>query len=356
MGDEGGQHHGLFDGLQGIGFLNALRTGDPRVDMVVALIFPFVVMQARDWFQEFVTWVRRWFEIKTSYEERTINHMAHKTSWGGSYSDNDTQNTILLKAIQLYLHAKLKLNLSEAEVDLTSTEDKNSSVGRGNNYYYDSDDDDDGDDGKTLVGALSKYRIVQKPPPGQWIDLGEFGGTTSDRQQENETTKDGDKNDDGGNDEHARCAVRLRIERDEQSKGNDGSRTTIVTCFRFQAENGKAIDAFIQQAYDWYMSELRKMEDHARYLYELKPVSGTKTSNNDGDDDGGHDGRSYTRYKLSDEKTFDSLFFSQKEGLLKILDHFQERSGKYSIKGYPHKLGLLLHGYVFALSAGDTRV
>jgi MoxR-like ATPase len=30
--------------------------------------------------------------------------------------------------------------------------------------------------------------------------------------------------------------------------------------------------------------------------------------------------------------------------LLKLLAHFQDKSGKYAIQGFPHKLGLLLHG------------
>ena len=29
---------------------------------------------------------------------------------------------------------------------------------------------------------------------------------------------------------------------------------------------------------------------------------------------------------------------------MKLLNDFQSKSGKYAIPGYPHKLGLLLHG------------
>merc|ERR1711957_965402 len=60
----------------------------------------------------------------------------------------------------------------------------------------------------------------------------------------------------------------------------------------------------------------------------------------------GDDGevRKYRRYKLSDEKTFLSLFFPEKEVLLKLLSDFKERAGKYALPGYPHKLGLLCHG------------
>merc|ERR1719378_39277 len=60
-----------------------------------------------------------------------------------------------------------------------------------------------------------------------------------------------------------------------------------------------------------------------------------------GDDEGG---RHYKRYQLSDEKTFESLFFQEKDELLSLLSHFTKKTGKYRIAGYPHKLGLLLHG------------
>jgi chaperone BCS1 len=47
---------------------------------------------------------------------------------------------------------------------------------------------------------------------------------------------------------------------------------------------------------------------------------------------------------LSDEKTFESLFFQEKEKMLKIVDNFTNKTGKYAIQGYPNKLGLLLYG------------
>jgi chaperone BCS1 len=52
----------------------------------------------------------------------------------------------------------------------------------------------------------------------------------------------------------------------------------------------------------------------------------------------------FKRYKLSDHKTFESLFFDEKEKLLAQVKHFQSKTGKYAVAGYPHKLGLLLHG------------
>lgn len=38
-------------------------------------------------------------------------------------------------------------------------------------------------------------------------------------------------------------------------------------------------------------------------------------------------------YKLSDEKTFKSLFFPEKDQLLHVLKHFTDKTGKYEIEG-----------------------
>ena len=47
----------------------------------------------------------------------------------------------------------------------------------------------------------------------------------------------------------------------------------------------------------------------------------------------------YKRYKLSDHKTFGSLFFPEKDGLLELLQSFLKKQGRFGIPGYPHKLG-----------------
>jgi len=73
-------------------------------------------------------------------------------------------------------------------------------------------------------------------------------------------------------------------------------------------------------------------------------TKGGGSGDGDDDDDDGDGSPKYKRYKLSDAKTFDTLFFPQKARLLHLLNHFTGRTGKFAIPGYPHKLGLLLHG------------
>ena len=52
----------------------------------------------------------------------------------------------------------------------------------------------------------------------------------------------------------------------------------------------------------------------------------------------------FCRFKISDGRTFESLFFPDKDGLMKRLNDFQNKAGGYARPGVPHKLGVLLHG------------
>jgi hypothetical protein len=52
----------------------------------------------------------------------------------------------------------------------------------------------------------------------------------------------------------------------------------------------------------------------------------------------------WKRYALADEKTFDALFFAAKPRVLRLLEDFEAKRGKFAIAGVQHKLGLLLHG------------
>ena len=292
------------------------------MDMIIAMCIPFllrwlfhVIRNINDYFQ-LEPWME-WWRSRRHKHQRFIVYKSKQTYWGDSVSaDSDTQNTVLIKAIQLYLHQKVKLNLPIAHLDLTSIDDKNCSH-YGSYYNDDSDDEDGGRSGKTLVGMLSKYKIVKKPPQNTWNEIGCYGKSNA--------------------------IVELKIDqRNESCEDKEGksSRAQTTMELHFVSQSPDAIDAFIDKAYEWYMAELRKLEDNSRYMYELQ--AGTKTSS--GDDDVAAGSIVYARYSLSEEKSFDSLFFQEKQAILKLVDHFQSKTGKYSIRGYPHKLGLLLHG------------
>ena len=309
MGDHSDEEGGMdMGGIQTMGIIHAMKTGDVHLDMLVAMLIPIILRMLFRSVERFDNvflrwWKALWIQAKTETYERTIVHRTTRTSWGSTNNlDDDTQNTILIKAIQLYLHHNCHLDMRTASVDLTALQTKK------RYSYYDHDDDED----KTAAGRLRKYKIVQKPPKNLWHDVGEYGKPAA--------------------------RVQLLMEEQEEDSDKESSSRRLTLTLRLTSTSETAIDAFIHKAYQWYMDELRSMEDNSRHIYELKTSSSS-------DDDGGSGANSvYKRFKLSDEKTFDSLFFRQKEALLKILGHFQDRTGKYAIKGYPHKLGLLLHG------------
>lgn len=78
-----------------------------------------------------------------------------------------------------------------------------------------------------------------------------------------------------------------------------------------------------------------------RYLFMPFSKAG---GSDEGDESGSKNNMVYKRYKLSDEKTFDCYFHEEKQPLLYLVDHFMNKTGKFAVAGYPHKLGLLLHG------------
>jgi hypothetical protein len=143
-------------------------------------------------------------------------------------------------------------------------------------YWWDGDEEGE----NTPAGKLKKYHLTRKAPTYKWCPLGP-------------------KYDD----------LELKVEESENDKGEKADKTQIVQIYRFRSRTNGAIDSFIDDAYQWYLSELRKLEDNSRYLYEMQTGAGSKSNGGEGGDESR---RTYKRYKLSGEKTFDSLFFDEK--------------------------------------------
>ena len=301
-------------GLQTMGIINSFKTGDLWLDMIIAMLIPVFMKFAFGLLNNTKLpwdWLRNLFQKSEGEHSRTIVYRYQRNSWGGSTSldPEGSHNTLLLRAIQLYIHHKVKLNLRTAHLKLTSMDDNS---GASNNYYDDWDVDDGDKESRTLAGQLSKYKIIMDPPRNDWHDLGRYGDPAA--------------------------TVRLLIDEQESEIGGkeDAGKAHCETRFDFVSSGAGAIDAFIDKAYQWYIDELRNMEDHSRHYYELKSLCADNKESSSV--------VLYNRYKLSDDKTFASLFFREKILLMNIVDNFQSKTGKYAIPGFPHKLGLLLHG------------
>lgn len=300
--------------IQTMGIVNSLKTGNVVIDMLFAMLLPIVIGIALNSITKVQTLVHdidwlKFFRSKKVMHERRIHHSTvtsayRTTDLGGG----DSQNELLIKAIQLYLDFKGILKLQSAKLELQQIGEDDSNK---NNYYYYYNDEENS---TTLADTLSKYKVVKKPLHNIWLDLGNHGEGTE-----------------GHN-------IELMVEEtkeDINNKNSDSMQQKHELTLIFKSEGKDSIDVFIDKAYEWYLDQLRTLEDNSRYLYEMKQPS---------KDDENDSSRSYKRYQLSDEKTFESLFFKEKENILNIVDNFTNRTGKYAIKGYPNKLGLLLHG------------
>jgi len=296
------------------------------IAMCLPLAITFAVNTAKRVHKSF--FVRTWNKIlfylfphkSVKIHQRFIRHST-VTSTKNYYSyssnglgDNDTQNEILIKAIQLYVDAHGLLKLTNADLELRSFDN-----GKKRNGYYSYYQEKT----NTVADTLSEYKVVKKPIPNSWFSLGNF------ENDDEETVKGGEKPK-----EHK---VDMVIIEDNQDSEDDNKKSQKKeTILQFRSEGKKSIDNFINKAYQWYLGELRKLEDDSRHMYELITKKDTQENDNSPE--------KYKRYQLSDDKTFESLFFQQKDDVLKVVDHFTNKTGKYAIKGYPHKLGLLLHG------------
>ena len=310
----GGLPGGFGIDLQGAQFsvINSLRTGNVGLDMLIAMLIPLIfklIPYGKQGLQRLYVWCFKPMDDSDAYSSRSISFM----SVGSSLTGREHKNQVLQKALTLYLTEIGVPFEKKSQVSLTAVHD--TSVGMGAVDRYD---------------PLARYRLTWQAPENEWVTI-ERGLQFMQR-----THRDGKENDD-----------------DDDDYGNGGraiSRETILFELRCSAADGPGrIDEFIERALAWYKRELLKLRDDCRYMYTMVSTSSAggllgASSKPKGGGDDAVTGFRYKRYRLSDHKTFDSVFFREKDTILKLLTDFQSKSGKYAIPGYPHKLGLLLHG------------
>ncbi|KNC84621.1 hypothetical protein SARC_03151 [Sphaeroforma arctica JP610] len=212
----------------------------------------------------------------------------------GYYSPSDQHNLVLQKALLLYVTKNCDLSFSGGRFKLV---EKPSDKPQGHNPYeknYDSSE----------LSQLKAFEIITEPPLNVPVDIGN-GVTINMRNKANDEGEGGEKD-----------------------KGSQVLKTTITFTVSCEGGDGKQkVDAFVVTAFEW--------QTLARYMYVMRGSSGNSIDD---------DGKMYKRYELSEDKTFDAMFFRQEAALLRLLSHFKNRMGKYAIRSYPKRLTLLLHG------------
>ena len=201
----------------------------------------------------------------------------------------------------------------------------------------DSDSEDGGADQEDVYGntaaQLKLYRVTRMPPPGVWVSVADG---INFRQSTDAESSGGDE----AGDEAGRRALGRSNTGGGQKRENGPSSERIIFELSSDAADGRErIEAFIAEAYQSYTAEIEHeaQKDKSRYLY--MPALGVGS-----EDRSSSEAPQYKRYRLSEEKTFRSLFFLERDPLLALIDNFVNKTGKYAIEGYPHKLGVLLHG------------
>ncbi|RLN14487.1 hypothetical protein BBJ28_00006414 [Nothophytophthora sp. Chile5] len=250
------------------------------------------------------------------------------TRYGQYYILDQSQNRhghLLQKAIAAHLADVLQLRgqgvryeMVERELDDETQEELNmASKPSPENWYI--------DDGTQMYEEINRMRVASLPKLREWVEVEK--GIFFQQYLEDSAT------DESGRDAPARKTKEV----------------TMIYAFKSNVRGAtQKIDQFIEDAFAKYqLLELLKLaNDKKRYMY-VQAVQDAKLAG-EGDNDEGAQSPTpavvYKRYALSGEKSFKNLFFPEKPQLLQLLDSFMARSGKFAIKGFPYKLGLLLHG------------
>eukprot|EP00742_Colponemidia_sp_Colp-10_P001254 GILJ01001351.1.p1 GENE.GILJ01001351.1~~GILJ01001351.1.p1 ORF type:complete len:539 (-),score=95.89 GILJ01001351.1:92-1708(-) len=278
------------------GLMNSLRTGNMIVDMMVCMLVPLLLTQAGHWMKLLRGFLKRCFDsARHGKYTRVIEYIDRSRPWY-CRQEVEHQNRILQKAISLYIADKKLKNIDTLDIKLMNVQET-STGGYGRDTYGSTSD------------QLETLRLAQTPAKALTVEV-EPGVWFSKTEADDSEPKD----------KNYKIIIRYSISADSEAR----------------------IDEFVSAAFEWYKSKVREQEDPGRYMYQMVMQQPAKV---DADDEAsGSVVRVYKRYPLSDQKTFDSLFFPGKSACLKLLDEFNCKKGKFAVPGFPQKLGLLLHG------------
>lgn len=289
-----------------MGLISWMRTGNVILDMMIAMMIPIAFRylfegpgrQACGRAYVFIMSMLN----RTGGQRECIRSISFISSSRNGASIFEQRNELLQKALALYFSEVAKISFpAKAQVALSALHDTRMHMHCERPDKY---------------NPLAAYRLTWLAPEGEWVELDRDDGIDF-RQQTIEKGNGGDNN-------------------------NSTSKEQVVYELRCRGANAsEKIDELITKAVEWYKAELRRQRDDARYLYVMHVQERFSFTNTDKE---GDDAQKYKRYRLSDHKTFDSLFFPEKDALLTLLSDFEQKRGKFGIAGFPHKLGVMLHG------------
>ena len=186
-----------------MGMMGALRTGNMVVDMMIAMMVPYIFKLLMDLANGHgIENLRAVIFFWSPYHTRDIEHKILQTSWGGTVNqDRDLRNNVLIKAVQLYLDAH-KIAYRNANLQLMSTKQESSSI------WADSDDEGE----NTPAGKLKRFKVARKPPKHRWSRISAEG----------------------------QPLVELMVTEHENDKGEKAEKTVVTHLYKFRSTTAGA--------------------------------------------------------------------------------------------------------------------
>jgi hypothetical protein len=293
----------ILGSIQMLGIINSLKTGNPTMDTILAMVLPVLMSMVLNWLDKYKNYILKLFKkptVTAHTYRRTITFQggsgARAGIIGGSVED-ESYNHLLIKAIGLYIHTCCNLKMDDAELRLTTI---------GTDRVMDDEDQfvQNSARNKTTSTAqlLKQCEIIKQPIKQCWHDVGKFDGAVVKVYYEESCGKKKESNDDG-------------------SGGGGNKEDCVSMTLRLESTGPTSIDCFVNTAYIWYKDELNKLENDNRYLYDFCSMNGNRTTRLT---------PVYTRYLLGEEKSFENLFCKkQTKSLLRMIDEFENKGGKY---------------------------
>lgn len=167
----------------------------------------------------------------------------------------------------------------------------------------------DGVVASSTKSLLSSCELVKKPVQREWHNVGVF--------------------------EHAQVRLWMSDQIGSDSAlGSDTNQKIRTVVVKLASSKKSSVDKFIDAALELYESQLAKLETHHRYFFDVASFMDLKSMRCP----------VFQSYRLCGEKTFDTIFSQPSKQLIKLVDDFTYKRGKYGVEGFPYKLGILLHG------------
>jgi hypothetical protein len=154
------------------------------------------------------------------------------------------------------------------------------------------------------------------------------------------TVQDGD-----GGDGPAGARIQIRRRVFTNSEANYVVHTEDIDVRAYHPVDSEAhINRFIRDAFAAYKAQLDSaFADGARFYFFINSRSAAR-SEGGGNEDSPYRRPQFSRYRLSDERTFDTVYHPDVCSVERLLADFTNKAGVYAVPGSPQKIGFLLHG------------